>query len=83
MKVLLSIHEIDLQKVHDLGLIADILNEKNIEAGLDTDLLIELSDYAVKGKYTFIHEDINNPHLCIQTSNKICTEFPPIFLILL
>ena len=45
--------------------------------------LIELSDYAVKGKYTFIHEDINNPHLCIQTSNKICTEFPPIFLILL
>jgi len=60
MKVLLSIHEIDYQKVHDLGLLTDILNEKNIEAGLDTDLLIELSDYAVKGRYTFIHEDINN-----------------------
>jgi len=52
MKVLLSIHEIDYQKVHDPGLLADILNEKNIEAGLDTDLLIELSDYAVKGRYT-------------------------------
>ena len=58
MKSLLSFHNIDYPKVHDLELLANILNENKIETGLDTGLLIGLSDYAVEGRYAFIHEDI-------------------------
>ena len=58
MKSLLAFHEIDYPKVHDLKLLADILNENDIRTGLDIELLIELSDYAVEGRYAFIHEDI-------------------------
>lgn len=57
MKFLLAFQGIDYPKVHDLELLANKLNEHNIESGLDTELLIELSDYAVEGRYAFIHED--------------------------
>ena len=58
MKSFLAFHEIDYPKAHDLELLADILSENDIRTGLDIELLIELSDYAVEGRYAFIHEDI-------------------------
>jgi HEPN domain-containing protein len=60
MKYLLASHEIDYPKVHDLELLADLSDENEIHSGLDTDLLIELSDYAVEGKYSYISEDVKN-----------------------
>ncbi len=41
MKFLLALNEIDYPKVHDLELLADILNENNISTGLDIELLID------------------------------------------
>jgi HEPN domain-containing protein len=57
IKSLLSFHKIEFPKVHDLELLANILKEFNIETGLDFDLLIGLSDYAVEGRYALIHEE--------------------------
>ncbi len=58
IKSLLSFHKIDYPKVHDLELLANILSKNNIQTGLDSDLLIGLSDYAVEGRYSFIYDDI-------------------------
>jgi HEPN domain-containing protein len=58
IKSILSFHKIEYPKVHDLELLINILNKNNIETGLDFDLLIGLSDYAVEGRYSFIHENI-------------------------
>ncbi len=57
IKSLLSFHKIEFPKVHDLEFLANILKEFNIETGLDFDLLIGLSDYAVEGRYALIHEE--------------------------
>ncbi len=75
MKSILSFHGIDYPKVHDLELLAEILNEHNVETGLDTGLLIDLSDYAVEGRYAFIHEDIEEIEKYISMLNKALKNF--------
>ncbi len=75
MKSLLALHEIDYPKVHDLELLADILSEKDIPTGLDIEILIELSDYAVEGRYAFIHEDIKEVDNYIKMLGKVLTDF--------
>ncbi len=75
MKSLLALHEIDYPKVHDLELLADILSDKDIPNGLDIEILIELSDYAVEGRYAFIHEDIKEVDNYIKMLDKVLTDF--------
>ena len=75
MKSLLALHEIDYPKVHDLELLADILSDKDIPTGLDIEILIELSDYAVEGRYAFIHEDIKEVDNYIKMLDKVLTDF--------
>jgi HEPN domain-containing protein len=71
MKSLLARHEIDYPKVHDLELLADILSENDIQTGLDIEILIELSDYAVEGRYAFIHEDIKEVEKYISMLDRV------------
>ena len=75
IKSLLARHEIDYPKVHDLELLADILSDKDIPTGLDIEILIELSDYAVEGRYAFIHEDIKEVDNYIKMLDKVLTDF--------
>ena len=58
IKSLLSFHEVEYPKVHDLELLFNILSEHKIKSGLDSGLLIGLSDYAVEGRYAFIQGDV-------------------------
>jgi len=60
MKSILAFHEIDYPKVHDLEKLANLLKENHIPTGLDIELLIELSDYAVEGRYAFLQEEIED-----------------------
>ena len=60
IKSLLAFHEIDYPKVHDLEKLANLLNENHISTELDIELLIELSDYAVEGRYAFLQEEIED-----------------------
>jgi HEPN domain-containing protein len=60
MKSKLAFHEIDYPKVHDLEKLANLLNENHISTELDIELLIELSDYAVEGRYAFFNEEIED-----------------------
>ncbi len=60
MKSKLAFHEIDYPKIHDLEKLANFLSENQISTRLDIDLLIELSDFAVEGRYAFLNEEIED-----------------------
>jgi HEPN domain-containing protein len=57
MKSILAFHEIDYPKIHDLENLASLLDKRHIQTGLDIELLVELSDYAVEGRYAFLQEE--------------------------
>jgi len=59
LKAQLSKFAINAPKSHDLEQIIDICRENHIELNEQVDLLIELSDYAVEGRYAIIHDDID------------------------
>ena len=57
-KSILSFHQVNFPKVHDLELLVNLLHPLKIELQADTELLIELSDFAVEGRYNIIHDDL-------------------------
>ena len=60
MKAVLSKSQINYPKIHDLETLLNLLDNNSINLNPDRNLLIELSDYAVEGRYTIMHDDIEN-----------------------
>jgi len=63
LKAILTKHAVIFPKTHDIEKLLDLCNENNIIILEDTELLgelIELSDYAVEGRYSIIHDDVND-----------------------
>lgn len=58
LKSILSFTEIYFPKVHDLEVLIQLIENNNIPLKIDSDLLIELSDFAVEGRYSVIHDDL-------------------------
>lgn len=65
LKSILSKHQINFPKTHDIEQLINLCNENTIVLTEDIESLIELSDYAVEGRYSIIHDDINE-------SDKYC-----------
>lgn len=59
LKAKLSQRTIDFPKSHDLEQLIYICREHHIILNSNIDILIELSDYAVEGRYAIIHDDID------------------------
>lgn len=59
LKALLSKNGIDYPKLHDLEPLLKLINENNIILITNRDLLIELNDYAVEGRYAVINDDLD------------------------
>jgi len=59
LKAILSKHAIEFPRSHDIEQIIEICKENNIVLIEDIECLIELSDYAVDGRYSIIHDDLN------------------------
>lgn len=59
LKSILTKNNIKFNKTHDIEYLIEKCNENNIELTEDIEELIELSDYAVEGRYSIIHDDIN------------------------
>jgi HEPN domain-containing protein len=59
-KAILSKYEIHYPKTHDLESLINLLNVNQISMTIDRDIFLELSDYAVEGRYSIIHDDIEN-----------------------
>lgn len=60
LKAVLSFHQIHYPKVHDLEELLNLLNDKKISLNINPSLLIDLSDFAVEGRYSVIHDDLVN-----------------------
>ena len=60
IKAVLSKSQINYPKIHDLETLLNILDNNSINLNPDRNLLIELSDYAVEGRYAIMHDDLEN-----------------------
>ena len=60
LKAVLSQKEIYYPKVHDLETLLNIASQNSIELKTNRELLIELNDYAVEGRYSVMHDDLEN-----------------------
>ena len=59
MKAILSKNQIYYPKIHDLEALVNLLTE-NIDMHTNHDLLVELNDYAVEGRYAVMHEELES-----------------------
>ncbi|CAA6804513.1 MAG: Unknown protein [uncultured Sulfurovum sp.] len=59
LKSMLSREAISFLKSHDIEQIIELCEKYNICLTEDIECLIELNDYAVEGRYSIIHDDIN------------------------
>jgi len=60
LKSMLSRESIKFPRNHDIEQIIELCKENNILLIEDIEHLIELNDYAVEGRYSIIHDDIND-----------------------
>jgi len=66
LKSLLSRHGIKFPKSHDIEQLIRICKENSIPLINNIEKLIELSDYAVEGRYSIISDDLNDSELFIR-----------------
>jgi len=66
LKSILTKNNIKFNKTNDIEYLIDKCNENNIELIEEIEELIELSDYAVEGRYSIIHDDINESNKYIK-----------------
>jgi len=59
IKAILAYRDIDFIKTHDIELLLKLVSV-NISDNIEQDLLIELNDFSVEGRYSVIHDDIEN-----------------------
>lgn len=59
-KALLSQNNINPPRVHDLEVLLNLLLDAGIDIQIDEELMLELNDFAVEGRYAVIHDDIDN-----------------------
>ena len=58
LKAILSEKSIDFPRVHDLELLLNLVDQSTMKIGVDRDLLIELNDFAIEGRYSILHDDL-------------------------
>ena len=59
LKSKLSKCQILFPKTHDIEQLIELCNSNNIQLTDNVEILIELSEYAVMGRYSVIHDDLN------------------------
>jgi HEPN domain-containing protein len=71
IKSLLAFNNVEYPKVHDLELLSQLCNSNDISTGMDIELLIELSDFAVEGRYSYIFDKIDEVEKYIKMLEKV------------
>jgi HEPN domain-containing protein len=74
LKSMLSSYGVKFPKSHDIEQLVELCTENNITLADDIEILIELSDYAVEGRYSIIHDDINESNKYIKILENIVKE---------
>lgn len=73
LKSLLSKHGIKFPKSHDIEQLIRMCEEEAIPLIQGIEKLIELSDYAVEGRYPIISDDLNDSEIFIDLIQKLIT----------
>lgn len=60
LKAILSFYEIDFPKVHDLETLIKLIEIHHIPIQIDRKILVDLTDFAVEGRYSIILDDIGD-----------------------
>lgn len=71
LKSLLSKHGIKFPKSHDIEQLISMCEEASIPLIQGIEKLIELSDYAVEGRYSIISDDLNDSEMFIGLIQKL------------
>lgn len=74
LKSILSKHNIIFPKSHDIEQLLEICRQNTIALVDDVESLIELSDYAVEGRYSIIHDDLNESEKYIEIIEKLMAQ---------
>ena len=59
LKSILAFNKKHFTKTHDLKILIDAIKENDIEIIMNIDELNYLTDYAVEGRYSIIHDDMH------------------------
>jgi len=59
-KAILTYKKVDIEKTHDIKKLITLCNQNKILLIDDVDLLIDLTDYAVEGRYDMICDDLED-----------------------
>jgi HEPN domain-containing protein len=60
LKALLTHHQISIEKTHDISKLIKLCYKNNIQLIDGIDILIDLTEYAVEGRYGIICDDLND-----------------------
>jgi len=71
LKSMLSRYSIRVPKTHDISELIEICSDNSISLIDDIDVLIELSDYAVDGRYSIICDDISDSSLYFELVERL------------
>jgi len=71
LKSMLSRSAVHFPKSHDLEQIIGLCEDNDIILVDDIECLVELNDYAVEGRYSIIHDDINEADRYIVVLEKL------------
>jgi len=71
LKSLLSYNKVHFTKTHDIERLLDELNRNQINVLEESEELIELSEYAVEGRYAIIHDDLEDANKYIKILEKL------------
>jgi len=71
IKAVLDFKEIRFTKTHDLALLIQLLDDNSIFIHDDIKQLIDLTDYAVEGRYAVLCEDISNAENYFKLLNEM------------
>jgi len=71
LKSVLSFYQINYQKVHDLEVLVTLIIDNNIPLQINSTHLIDLSDFAVEGRYSVIHDDLVDTEQYFKEVNQL------------
>lgn len=71
LKALLTHNQIDIEKTHDINRLIKLCKNHNITLIEGVDILIDLTEYAVEGRYGIICDDLNDTQSYIETIDTL------------
>ena len=74
IKSILDIHKIKFPHTHDIENLNELLNNHNIKIKSDIISLMPLSDYAVEGRYSVLHDNIEDASIYIKILETFTNE---------